>query len=95
MGFSSTIYICFCFEQIRCLDVILEDADVAKALTEYLSSAAIQNLVLGASRHGFIRSHLLIITTIKNNLGVSLPANPCTTCSQTFYHFLLTSGNCV
>lgn len=72
---------CFCLEKIRCLDVILEDSDVAKALTEYLSSAAIQNLVLGASRHGFIRSDLLIwlyqlpinalCFSIKNNLGVS------------------------
>lgn len=42
--------------QIQCLDVILEDADVVKALTEYVSHAAIENLVLGApAKHGFIR----------------------------------------
>lgn len=43
-------------QQIQCVDVILEDPDIAKALTEYVSYTAIDNLVLGASsRHGFIR----------------------------------------
>ncbi|KAK3015905.1 hypothetical protein RJ639_007641 [Escallonia herrerae] len=48
---------CFCTRKdIHCLDIILEDTDIAKALTEYVSYAAIENLVLGASsRHGFIR----------------------------------------
>ncbi|KAH9622848.1 hypothetical protein KSS87_007186, partial [Heliosperma pusillum] len=42
---------CFCTRKdIRCLDVTLKDMDVAKALTEYVSYAAIENLVLGASR---------------------------------------------
>jgi hypothetical protein len=41
--------------QIHCLDVLLEDTDVGKALTEYVSYAAIENLILGAPRHGFIR----------------------------------------
>lgn len=42
--------------QIQCLDVLLEDTDVVKALTEYVSYAAIENLVLGApAKHGFIR----------------------------------------
>ncbi|KAJ1382186.1 Serine/threonine-protein kinase, active site, partial [Sesbania bispinosa] len=41
---------------IRCLDVLLEDIDVVKAITEYVSYAAIENLVVGStSRHGFIR----------------------------------------
>lgn len=44
------------FRQIHCLDVLLEDNDVVKAITEYVSYAAIENLVIGAtSRHGFIR----------------------------------------
>ncbi|EPS60810.1 hypothetical protein M569_13994 [Genlisea aurea] len=47
---------CFCTRKdIHCFDVILEDTDVAKALTEYVAHAAIENLVLGASRHGFIK----------------------------------------
>ncbi|KAK7349063.1 hypothetical protein VNO77_06115 [Canavalia gladiata] len=46
----------FKFHQIQCLDVLLEDTDVVKGITEYLAYAAIENLVLGAaSRHGFIR----------------------------------------
>ncbi|KAK1416586.1 hypothetical protein QVD17_32377 [Tagetes erecta] len=48
---------CFCTrKEIQCYDVILEDTNIAKALTEYASQAAIEILVLGASsRHGFIR----------------------------------------
>lgn len=42
--------------QINCFDVLLEDVDIVKAITEYVSFAAIEDLVLGApSRHGFIR----------------------------------------
>ncbi|GKC61936.1 U-box domain-containing protein 35-like protein [Tanacetum coccineum] len=41
---------------IQCYDVILEDTNIAKALTEYASYAAIEFLILGASsKHGFIR----------------------------------------
>ncbi|XP_039172157.1 U-box domain-containing protein 52 [Eucalyptus grandis] len=48
---------CYCTRKdIHCLDVILEDMDVARAITEYVSYAGIELLVLGAShRHGFIR----------------------------------------
>ncbi|GAV78791.1 Pkinase domain-containing protein/Usp domain-containing protein [Cephalotus follicularis] len=48
---------CYCTRKdIQCLDVVLEDMDIVKALTEYASYAAIENLVLGASsRHGFIK----------------------------------------
>ncbi|CAL0332113.1 unnamed protein product [Lupinus luteus] len=48
---------CYCTRKdIQCLDVLLEDTDVVKALTEYVSYGAIENLVVGASsRHGFIR----------------------------------------
>ena len=50
------IVLVFWFVKIQCLDVILEDTDVVKALTEYVSYSAIENLVLGApSKHGFIR----------------------------------------
>ncbi|KAJ8544183.1 hypothetical protein K7X08_035787 [Anisodus acutangulus] len=63
---------CFCTRKdIRCLDVILENSDVAKALTEYVSSAAIQNLVLGASRHGFIRR--LKVTDIPSTVSKGAP----------------------
>ncbi|KAL6578041.1 hypothetical protein OROMI_010369 [Orobanche minor] len=47
---------CFCTRKdIHCLDVVLEDTDIAKAIAEYVACAAIENLVLGASRHGFIK----------------------------------------
>ncbi|KAF8025332.1 hypothetical protein BT93_F2237 [Corymbia citriodora subsp. variegata] len=48
---------CYCTRKdIHCLDVILEDLDVSRAITEYVSFAGIELLVLGAShRHGFIR----------------------------------------
>ncbi|KAK8551100.1 hypothetical protein V6N13_119588 [Hibiscus sabdariffa] len=48
---------CFCTRKdIHSLDVVLEDSDVVKALTEYVSYAAIEKLVLGApSRSGFMR----------------------------------------
>ncbi|XP_027906612.1 U-box domain-containing protein 52-like [Vigna unguiculata] len=48
---------CYCSRKdIHCLDVVLQDMDVVKGITEYVYYAAIENLVLGAaSRHGFIR----------------------------------------
>ncbi|KAL5825737.1 hypothetical protein ACOSQ3_021800 [Xanthoceras sorbifolium] len=48
---------CYCTRKdVNCLDVVLEESDIAKAITEYVSHCAIENLVLGApSRHGFIR----------------------------------------
>ncbi|XP_074297676.1 U-box domain-containing protein 52-like [Silene latifolia] len=47
---------CFCTRKdIRSLDITLRDTDVAKALSEYASYAAIEHLVLGASRGGLIR----------------------------------------
>ncbi|KAI7749833.1 hypothetical protein M8C21_027498, partial [Ambrosia artemisiifolia] len=48
---------CFCTRKhVQCLEVVLEDINIAKALTEYASQFAIEFLVLGAaSKHGFIR----------------------------------------
>ncbi|CAN1306179.1 U-box domain-containing protein 51 [Linum perenne] len=48
---------CYCTRKdVQCYDVILEDHDVAKAITEYVNYAAIEVLVLGApSRHTFMR----------------------------------------
>ncbi|XVF74923.1 hypothetical protein PTKIN_Ptkin13bG0149100 [Pterospermum kingtungense] len=48
---------CFCTRKdIQPLDIILEDSDIVKALTEYVSYAAIEKLVLGApTRSGFMR----------------------------------------
>ncbi|XP_047310214.1 U-box domain-containing protein 35-like [Impatiens glandulifera] len=48
---------CFCTRKdVKCLDVVLEDTDIAKGLLEYISYSAIDNLVLGTpSRRGFIR----------------------------------------
>ncbi|GER51288.1 protein kinase family protein [Striga asiatica] len=49
-------YHCFCTRKdILCFDVVLEDVDISKAITDYVAQAAIENLVLGSSRHGFIR----------------------------------------
>ncbi|GFP82819.1 U-box domain-containing protein 34 [Phtheirospermum japonicum] len=50
---------CFCTRKdIHCLDVLLEDTDIAKAITEYVAHTAIENLVLGSSHHGFINRRL-------------------------------------
>jgi len=46
---------CKILYQIHCLDVLLEDTDIGKALTDYVAHAAIEKLVLGAPRHGFLR----------------------------------------
>ncbi|XP_042492007.1 U-box domain-containing protein 35-like isoform X2 [Macadamia integrifolia] len=48
---------CYCIRKdIHCKDVILEDMDVAKAIIEYISHSAIENLVIGAStRNAFLR----------------------------------------
>ncbi|CAD5317602.1 unnamed protein product [Arabidopsis thaliana] len=48
---------CYCSrKEINCRDILLEDADKVRAITEYVSSSAIENLVVGsASRNGFMR----------------------------------------
>lgn len=44
------------WHQIRCRDIVLEDTDVAKALIEYTSHSAIENLVVGSSsKTGFLK----------------------------------------
>ncbi|XP_019198806.1 PREDICTED: U-box domain-containing protein 52-like [Ipomoea nil] len=46
----------FCTRKdIHPMDVILEDTDVSKALMQYVSGSGIENLVLGASKHGFLK----------------------------------------
>ncbi|XP_021895963.1 U-box domain-containing protein 35-like isoform X2 [Carica papaya] len=48
---------CYCTRKdIHCFDVVLEDTDTVRALTDYVAYAAIENLVLGSpSKHGFMR----------------------------------------
>ncbi|KAH0898174.1 hypothetical protein HID58_047742 [Brassica napus] len=48
---------CYCSrKEINCQDILLEDIDKVRAITEYVSSSAIENLVVGAaSRNGFMR----------------------------------------
>ncbi|CAA7056711.1 unnamed protein product [Microthlaspi erraticum] len=48
---------CYCSrKEINCLDVLLEDVDKVKAIVEYVTVSAIENLVLGApSRSSFMR----------------------------------------
>ncbi|KFK39345.1 hypothetical protein AALP_AA3G232100 [Arabis alpina] len=48
---------CYCSrKEIQCLDVTLEDDNIVKSITEYVTNGVIENLVLGApSRHGFMR----------------------------------------
>ncbi|XVE71429.1 hypothetical protein DITRI_Ditri10aG0149300 [Diplodiscus trichospermus] len=48
---------CFCTRKdIQCKDVVLEETDVTKALVEYVTHAAIEVLVVGASnKSGFLR----------------------------------------
>ncbi|PON76440.1 Phosphorylase kinase, gamma catalytic subunit [Parasponia andersonii] len=63
---------CFCSRKdIQCKDIMLEDTDVAKALIEYVSQAAIENLVLGATvKTGFLRFK---ITDIPGSVGKGAP----------------------
>ncbi|XWS20590.1 hypothetical protein CRYUN_Cryun31cG0115500 [Craigia yunnanensis] len=69
---------CFCTRKdIHCLDIILEDSDIVKALTEYVSYAAIEKLVLGApSRSGFMRYLLLVSNLIftKKKFRADIPS---------------------
>ncbi|ESQ27224.1 hypothetical protein EUTSA_v10018168mg [Eutrema salsugineum] len=48
---------CYCSrKEINCRDILLEDADKVRAIVEYVSASAIENLVVGAaSRNGFMR----------------------------------------
>ncbi|CAH9124828.1 unnamed protein product [Cuscuta epithymum] len=47
---------CFCTRKdIHCLDIVVDDNNIGKGLAEYVSKAAIENLVLGASRHSFLK----------------------------------------
>ncbi|GAB2293060.1 hypothetical protein Dimus_027278 [Dionaea muscipula] len=49
-------YRCLCTRKdIPCLDIILEESNVVRALLDYVTFNVIENLVLGASRGGFIR----------------------------------------
>ncbi|KAF4358979.1 hypothetical protein F8388_015026 [Cannabis sativa] len=63
---------CFCSRKdIQCKDIMLEDVDVAKALIEYVSQAAIENLVLGASvKTGFLRFKM---SDIPGSVGKGAP----------------------
>ncbi|XP_051121306.1 U-box domain-containing protein 35-like isoform X2 [Andrographis paniculata] len=52
---------CFCTRKdIHCFDVVLEDTDIARAITDYVAHAAIENLVLGTSHRGFIRRFKMV-----------------------------------
>ncbi|KAM7265387.1 hypothetical protein ACFE04_003070 [Oxalis oulophora] len=48
---------CFCTRKdIQCKDVVIEDTDVAKGLIEFVSQAAIDTLIIGATtKAGFLR----------------------------------------
>ncbi|XP_019707763.1 U-box domain-containing protein 35 [Elaeis guineensis] len=48
---------CFCTRKnVHCKDIILEDTDIARAIIEFVSQAAIEKLVVGApSKSGFVR----------------------------------------
>ncbi|VVA95804.1 unnamed protein product [Arabis nemorensis] len=48
---------CYCSrKEINCRDILLEDVDKVRAIVEYVSTSAIENLVVGAaSRNGFMR----------------------------------------
>ncbi|KAG6404659.1 hypothetical protein SASPL_136912 [Salvia splendens] len=47
---------CFCSRKdINCFDVLLEETDIARGIAEYAAYAAVESLVLGSSRHGFIK----------------------------------------
>lgn len=47
---------CFCTRKyVNSIDVVLTGNDIAKAIADYVSNNAVENLVLASSRHGFIR----------------------------------------
>ncbi|XP_042467079.1 U-box domain-containing protein 51-like [Zingiber officinale] len=57
-------YRCFCRRKnISCKDIILEDTDVARAILDFVVSAAVEILILGASKGGFIRSFRSVDTS--------------------------------
>uniref|UniRef100_A0A804IBN6 RING-type E3 ubiquitin transferase n=1 Tax=Musa acuminata subsp. malaccensis TaxID=214687 RepID=A0A804IBN6_MUSAM len=48
---------CFCQRKdVNCVDIVLDDTDVTRAVVDFVAQAAIEKLVVGASRSGFIRS---------------------------------------
>ncbi|KAF0902011.1 hypothetical protein E2562_011837 [Oryza meyeriana var. granulata] len=56
---------CFCTRKdIQCKDVLLDDHDVAKSITEFSALAAIEKLVVGATARGGFRFKADIPTTI-------------------------------
>ncbi|RAL51019.1 hypothetical protein DM860_005375 [Cuscuta australis] len=63
---------CFCTRKdIHCIDIVVEDTNIGKALAEYVSKAAIENLVLGASRHSFLKR--LKVTDIPTTASKAAP----------------------
>jgi len=48
---------CFCTRKnVHCKDIILEDTDIARAIIEFVTQAAVEKLVVGApSKSGFVR----------------------------------------
>ncbi|KAK8581579.1 hypothetical protein V6N12_071797 [Hibiscus sabdariffa] len=57
-------------KDIKCNEVILEDTDVAKALINYVSSATIETLVLGApSKSSFVRRFMTADVTTSVSKG--------------------------
>ncbi|RRT73667.1 hypothetical protein B296_00010290 [Ensete ventricosum] len=53
---------------VNCKDIVLENTDVPKAIVDFVSHAAIEKLVVGASRSGFVR-----ITDISTNISKNVP----------------------
>ncbi|KAF2590153.1 hypothetical protein F2Q70_00040133 [Brassica cretica] len=68
---------CFCSrKEINCLDVVLEDVDKVKAIVEYVTVSAIENLVLGApSRNSFMRVFFFKILIINRRFKTDLPTS--------------------
>ncbi|GAV63651.1 Pkinase domain-containing protein/Usp domain-containing protein [Cephalotus follicularis] len=63
---------CFCTRKdIQCKDIVLEDADVSRALNEYVSQTGIETLVVGAAtKAGFLRFK---VTDIPGNVSRGAP----------------------
>ncbi|XP_042456543.1 U-box domain-containing protein 35-like [Zingiber officinale] len=64
---------CFCSRKdVHCKDIVLEDADVAKAIVEFVSQSSIEKLVIGASpKGGFYRSFRS--TDLSTNISKAVP----------------------
>lgn len=65
------------------MDMILEGADVAKAVVEFIAQSGIDKLVVGASRGGFVR-YLKILKHCSNKEDINTKGSYCMHTTRSF-----------